>query len=359
MAKFILISFLIWRILLFIPLFASEQFLPYRTGYEYTKPPVSSFLLYPWANFDGVHYLSIAGQGYQNNERFFPLYPLLIKALSFAGPFFIAFTIANIAFLASLFVMYKLIRLDYSNKIASSTILFVLIFPTSFFFASLYSESLFLALSLLSFLAARKRKWFLVGVLGMLTSATRIVGILLLPALLYEFFKNEKDRRKIISLFAAPLGILGYAIFNFLNFGNPLQFLTNQQEVANSRELFVFPLQTMVRYLKIVTTLPLVQFEWWIALLEISTFILVTILFVVAWKKKIRLTYLIFAALCFLLPVWSGTFSGLPRYSIILFPIFIALVLIKNRVVKNLYIVVSPILLFLLLMFFSKGYFIA
>jgi len=76
--KFILILFVVWRIFLFSPLYFSDKSLPYRQNYEYTSllkeaktsPVVVNFFLYPWANFDGIHYLLIAGEGYTNNFGF-------------------------------------------------------------------------------------------------------------------------------------------------------------------------------------------------------------------------------------------------------------------------------------------------
>ncbi|OGE44282.1 hypothetical protein A3A45_01865 [Candidatus Daviesbacteria bacterium RIFCSPLOWO2_01_FULL_36_8] len=101
------------------------------------------------------------------------------------------------------------------------------------------------------------------------------------------------------------------------------------------------------------------QFEYWIALLELSVFIAVSFLIYLGWKKKLNPSWLIFSLLTFLLPSFSGTFSGLPRYVITIFPIFIVLALIKNRLFKISYGLISPVLLLLLLVLFSRGYFVA
>ena len=143
--------------------------------------------------------------------------------------------------------------------------------------------------------------------------------------------------------------------------GSFFYFLTAHANMGTERSadsIILIP-QTLFRYAKILSTLPNSYFEWWIALLEVSTFFLVSVLLYIAWKKKIRTSYLIFSILAFLLPASSGTFTGLPRYSLVIFPIFIALALLKNRTIQILYVLISSILLFLLLMFFSKGYFIA
>lgn len=381
--KFVLLSFLVWRTLLFLPLFVSEQALSYRQGYDYTniwkftKPyePVSNFLLYPWANFDGVHYLSIAGRGYTNDDLgFFPLFPLTISASSSsfgtgeafgAAQFFAGFFVSNLAFIAALFVLYKLIELDYPIKTARLAILFLLVFPTSFYFGSIYSESLFLLLALLTLYFARKKQLFAGSFLGLLASLARLVGIALLPALIYELFRKEKTAKKrliaALLFLIIPLGYIGYSFFNWTISGNAFSFIQAHATLGNARSVDTVILipQTLFRYGKILFSLPHSQFEWWIAVLELATFIFAALLIFYAWKKGVRFSYILFALVAFLIPASSGTFTGLPRYTLVIFPIFIALALIKNRLVQIAYVTTSLILLFILLMFFSKGYFIA
>ncbi len=380
MTRIIILLFLVWKLFLFVPLIVSENFLSPRIGYGYTLLTyflekgsiLSNFLLYPFGNFDGVYYLLIAANGYTVNAGFFPLFPLSINLATFPfgdilpfGPiqFFIAIFLVSVFFLVSLVVFYKLIRLDYKENIAIWSVIFLLIFPTSFFYASIYSESLFLLLSLISFYCARKKKWVASGIAGGLLSATRLVGIAIWPVLIYEYFKENRNKItiKILPLFLPPLGIIGYALYNLQKWGNPFYFIEAQGNFANNRtvnSIVLFP-QTIFRYLKILFSVKPIIYEWWVAFFELSFFIFALILFYIAWKKKIRTSYLIFGILCFLLPVSSGTFSGLPRYVLTIFPLFISLALIKNKFFKIIYSIISIILLLLFFMFFSKGYFIA
>ena len=376
--KKILAIFCIWRVLLFIPLYVGFLFIPYREGYDYTNIwkftqhyfPVSNPLLFPWANFDGVHYLSIAAQGYSNNQGFFPLYPILLRLLAevlgggqaFGLAYFVSgLLISNLSIIAALLFFQKLISIDFPKKIAWQSIILLLVFPTSFYFASLYTESLFLLLSLLSFYFARKKKWFLAGVFGMLLSATRVVGIAILPALIYEFIKEERKlSAKALSLLLPPVGFLSYVFYNFWQFGNPLLFVQAHENINPTRSVYsvVFIPQTLFRYIKILAT-TLGQYEWWIALLELSSFLFAVTMLYIAYKKKVRVSYLLFSILALLVPVSSGTFSGLPRYILVLFPMFIGLALVKNSYLKVAYVAISVALLFILLMLFSRGYFIA
>lgn len=371
--------FIVWRLFLFLPLLIGSIFLPYRNGYGFTniwiyvKPyfPVSHPLMFPWANFDGVHYLAIAGQGYTDNGRFFPFYPLLIKigTLIFGSPppfgtvyFVSAFMISNFSLLLSLVIFYKLMRLDYSEKIALYSSLFMLFFPTSFFLGSIYSESVFLLVCLLSFYFARKEKWFLSGLFGLFASLTRVIGIIMFPVLFVEFVKSkQKNNKQFFFILLAPLGIVIYAIYNWIHWGNPFKFLILLGDLNDGRTTtsFVFPLQTVYRYIKIIVSVSPIQYEWWIAVLELGVFFFVFGLIVVMWKKRMKLSYRIFTILGILIPVLSGTLSGLPRYILPLFPLFLCIALIENRLFRMIYMIIGIILSCILLIFFSRGYYIA
>lgn len=381
--KFIVPIFLIWRSTLFIPILFGYFTLPFREGFYFATIwhrialyfPVSHFLLFPWANFDGVHYLSIAGNGYTDEGRFFPLFPILINLVSeILGKgepfgqtqFFVGLAITNVAFFLSLIFLYKLIKMDYRNNIAFWTIIYLLSFPTSFFFVSIYSEGLFLLFLVLAFYFIRLKKWFWVSTFTLILTLTRFVGIVMIPILIFEFLIQEKPlNRKTIkkawSIFFTPLGIIGYSIFCQQKWGNYLYYIHSQGNLLNNRtvdSIIFFP-QTLFRYFKILVSVPTKQYEWWVAFLELGVFIFIAIILYIGWKKKVRTSYLLFSLFSFLVPSLTGTFSGLPRYVIILFPIFITLALIRNNVFKVIYMIVSPVLLFILLMFFSRGYFVA
>src|SRR3972149_7141724 len=150
--------FIIWRILLFIFSFIAELTTIFSPSF-----PLSDIFLLPsgfprwiwsFANFDGVHYLMIANKGYWANftQVFFPLYPLILggffNLLPFINEILSGLFLSNVFFLCSLFVFWKLLNIDYGKSDIIWIFLFFLYFPTSFYFGSLYSESLFFLLSI-------------------------------------------------------------------------------------------------------------------------------------------------------------------------------------------------------------------
>lgn len=364
----LLVIFSLWRLLIFIPLIVGANLIPHNFSspvsyiFNYINSNLSfdSVLIYPWANFDGIHYLNIAKFGYTNQARFFPLFPLAIKAVS-SSPI-ASIVLVSVVFFFAVHLMKKLIMLDFPKQTALKSVIYLLIFPTSFFFVSIYSEGLFLLLALLAFYFARKKMWLFAIISALLLMVTRFVGIAILPALIYEYITSEKIQIRKLALFLiAPLGLIVYAVFNFYKWHNFLYFIEAQGELGNNRtvsSIVLFP-QTIFRYIKILSTVPINSHDWAIAFLELISFFFAASLLYLAWKKKIRKSYLIFALINFAISTTTGTFSALPRYVITLFPIFIVLALVKNKVLKFVYIIVSPILLFILLMLFARGYFVA
>ncbi len=379
---FLALSFIIWRLLLFAPIFVAEKKLDYRSGYEYTnindarnsndRNITDKLLLSPWANFDGLHYLTIASNGYSNNYGFFPLLPTLVKPVAnifgakqnFDNAYFFAgLLVSNLAFFLSLIAFYKLLSLDFSEKQTKISILSLLFFPTSFFLGSIYSESLFLLLLFSSLYFARKKQWLLASFLGSLLTLTRFVGICIFPVLIYEFYKSRDWSIKNFiksGIWATPAGLIFYSIYNQIQEGNFLYFIKAQGNFLNNRSVdsFIFFGQTIYRYIKILLTTSTNQFEWWIALLEIGSFIFISTVTVYALKKRVRFSYILFSFLAVLIPASSGTFSALPRYILVAFIIYISVGIIGARL-RLIYFVISIALLSILTFFFSRGYFIS
>jgi len=361
MFHFLLFSFLFWRIFLFAASLFGEKILALRQGF---------LGLIPWANFDGVHYLSIAQNGYfQYQQAFFPLFPILIRVASkiFVGNYLIiSLIIVYLSLIILLILFWKLLRLDFGENIAKDSILFLLFFPSAFFFGSIYTESLFLMLVLAAFYAARKKRWLLVGVLGGLASATRLAGICLLPTLLWEYieqkeFKIKNLKSNILWLILIPLGLFIYMFYLWRNFGDPLYFFHVQPAFGAQRsggEIILLP-QVIWRYLKIFATVSPKTYDFWPAVWEMVSLAICYLLLAISIKKKVRFSYVLFAFLAVTLPTLTGTLSSMPRYILVAFPMYIVLGMIKNKVVKTSLLVIFSLLLMLFTILFTRGYWVS
>lgn len=373
----ILALFLIWRVILILVYFFSIKFIPLAYIDRFLGGGPINYQLLPqlfsWANFDGEHYLSIAIFGYKGLEQaFFPVFPMLISFL--AKPFstdllsaliystFFGLLISNISFFLSLLFLYKLIILDFSKKIAFLTIIILLVFPTSFYFGSLYNESLFLILSLGSFYFARKKRFFLSMCFGIISSATRIFGLLLLPTLLIEVYQKKEKFSSWLWILLIPAGLVIYMLYQYLTVGDPLAFYKLQKLVGEQHQSGITLLpQVYFRYIKMFLTVDIQNPIYQTIIFEFLVGILFFILPIIGYFKKVRLSYLFYAMAGFLLPTIQGSFSSVPRYVIVFFPSFIVLALIVESLPKFLRIFVLTISALLLMMetaLFLRGYWV-
>lgn len=366
--------FLLWRFFLFILGWFADIFLVYAPSFPYANGILDSFSLprwlFSWAGFDGVHYLTIMLRGYHGAgliQAFFPFYPYLSKIFgSLIDNYLIGgLLVSNLSFLALIYVWYRFVKLNYSKKVALWSTVALLLFPTSLFFGALYSESLFLLLVIGTFWSVQKKRYWLVALFIGLASATRVTGILLLPAVLFEIVMPKLDWRKnikpigIVSL--GSLGLVGYMYYLYKDFGDPLYFFHVQEEFGGVRQenLITYP-QVAWRYIKILLTARPFDLKYFSYVQDfiVSTVGLIVILYA---ATKTRLSYVIFALSAFLVPTLTGTFSSMPRYILVCFPLYILLGIWaeKSKIFRYTWLTISVILLMINTILFIQGYWVA
>lgn len=215
-----------------------------------------------WNRWDAPHYLDLVVFGYRavdngdlfgpNGYRsvypgdlplyivFYPLFPWLATGVNaiLEDPLASAFVVSGVASLFVAPLMYRLVREDEAPDIALRAAWFLLIFPTAYFLHIGYTESLFLALVLGSLLAARTRHWLVAGLLGGLAALTRINGLVLLLALpmeaLTQWYEAPRVERRLrpewLAIGLVAVGFGAYLLLNQAVYGDPFQFLTVQRE---------------------------------------------------------------------------------------------------------------------------------
>jgi len=216
-------------------------------------------LLQVWNRWDAPHYQDLAVLGYRAVDPgvltidgyaraypgdlplyivFFPLFPWLVGAVTrvLGDPLVSAFVVSGIASLFVAPLLYRLVRADFGHEVGMRAAWFALIFPTAYFLHIGYTESLFMALVLGSFLAARREHWWLAGILGGLAALTRVNGLVLIPALAAEAWyawqldPQRRIRMAWVAIGLVGVGFLGYLALNQAVYGDPLRFLVIQKE---------------------------------------------------------------------------------------------------------------------------------
>jgi Gpi18-like mannosyltransferase len=265
-------AFVLTRLLVMLVLVVGGQVNAVTTGTSDTtremylrldKVPVSRVLRATVQTADVNWYHGIAAEGYErrpfdvethHNWAFFPVFPLLWRAAgALTGELLVTgVVLSNALLLAALFLVYGAARefgLDDSG--AERAVFYLAAFPTSYFFSLPLTESLFLGLAAGSLYAARRRAWWLAGLLGALASGTRVVGVLLLPALailhLQTYGRGFWRRPDVLWLCLVPAGLVSFMLYLHALTGNAFAF--KDALVAWGRRPGFF-LLTLFEYLK-------------------------------------------------------------------------------------------------------------
>jgi hypothetical protein len=200
-----------------------------------------------FAAWDSGWYFDIASRGYywsasgQSSLAFFPLYPLLMRALAWPfGGGERALWIAGIALsyaclLAGLTVLHRLAqRMLGGREEARRSVLYAAVFPFAYFFTQVYAESLFLLVSVAAVAAALESRFALAGLVGGLAVLTRPNGILIgAPLLLIALSGRPRGLelfRRLAALAPVPLAFLGFCAFAARLSGDPLGWLHAQAQ---------------------------------------------------------------------------------------------------------------------------------
>jgi hypothetical protein len=159
-----------------------------------------NLLAAPFARWDSVWYLTIAKSGYDHETArtaFFPLYPLSVHAVGFViGSDLLAGVLVSlVSFGMALVLLYRLVALELDAELARLAVMLIAFCPMAYFFSAVYSESLFLALSLGCIWQARNGRWAWAGLLGGLGAAERATGVaLVIPLVLFFLYGPRLDR---------------------------------------------------------------------------------------------------------------------------------------------------------------------
>lgn len=304
-----------------------------------------------WIRWDSPHYIDIAKNGYQSAGEmglwivFYPLYPFLIKLsnLIFNNFNFSAiFVSVFFSFIASL-TLYELVLLDFQKRVALLAVWFMNIFPTAYFLQSGYTESLFLTTSICSIYFYRKGSYLLSGIFGLLSTATRINGLLLLPLM---FLEKKINKKSFPAFLITPIGFFIYLSINYINFGNFFYFI--KPLYSNWFKKLDWPWVGLNNLLNITSLIDYVYFSELLAVLFIFLAGLLVLL-------KIRKSYGIYILLNLILILSTSFILSTPRYALSLFPVYILFGQIKNRAIIILLSCFCFILLILFSLLFTKG----
>jgi mannosyltransferase PIG-V len=219
------------------------------SGWQHTDPTgltrhlgaVGEVLGAPAVRWDSSFYVFTAQHGYEaiGQTAFFPFYPLVVRAVATVtySEVVAGILVSLVAFAAGLVFLHKLADLDFGRDVARRTVWLLALFPASIFFSAVYSEGLFLGLSVGSVYAARKGSWGWAGLLGGMAALTRNTGVIIGVAVLLLYLYGPRAdrppaqargwrpryrlRADALWLLLIPAGLAVFAVYTWAAYGTP------------------------------------------------------------------------------------------------------------------------------------------
>jgi Gpi18-like mannosyltransferase len=361
--KKIFLLFVFWLLLTLLINKLSVNLIPDRTSYELPFKVPATFTIAPFLNMDGRHYLDIACNGYFikggfDLRVFFPIYPLLIRAFSLnciLNPVIVGLLISAISFLASLYLLARMLSKDIRFK----TLLLLIFFPTSFFFAAYYTEGVFFLFVVLTFWFLEKKKFLAASIFAAIASATRFPGIALAPVLLYEAYLVYKKTKKLrLEVLLAPLGLVLYSVYNWISTGKPLTFISTQTYWDRPVGLLA-PFFALKSQITSVVSGPLSSYDspfvYPIILIEFATLLFLVFILYFSFKS-IKKSWWIYMFTNLVIILFGGILSASPRYTLVLFPAYVFLAKRLSGIKYIIYLICSLVLFVFMASLFLRGY---
>jgi len=347
-------------------------------------------LFAPAARWDSTWYLGIAHAGYQQPEQtvFFPLYPALTAiGGTLLGGGTRADLVAGLVLslssaLLAVYLLHRLTALELGQSVARNTVWIFCWLPVAFFLSTVYTEALFAALTIGSFYSARLGRWAMAGLIGALASATRNGGVLLiLPLVLMYLYGPRADRppdyepsgprpryrlrRDVLWIAAVPAGLVAYLLYLKISMGHAL---TPFQQESNWQRYFaplgaVLPgvwagLQGIAALASDLVTRHGTDMR---DIRNSVMFVFLPIAVALLWwsRRRLPLAYTAYAAaglaIALSAPSTREPLKSLPRFTLVLFPLWIALGLwaTQRRMVRQVVAICAPLLVAWTYMFVS------
>lgn len=282
---------------------------------------------------DSRWYLGIVYGGYEHaplrtsiehhaNYVFFPMLPLIIKALAVVTrfpPYIAGLIVSNGFFLLASCLFYRLLEEEFDTESARVGVFLLCFNPYNVYFTAIYTESLFLTFSIACWLAAKHRSWWLLGLAGFCMTATRPNGIIIFIFALWfafaDYRKYKEGLLQYLPILLIPLSLLLYMVYLHVHTGDALAFVHNQAEWVGRTGWHVHGF-----FKQLHQRLQFMNYNIGIGIfgLALSGFL--------AWKGYYKEA--LFLPLMILPGVISGSFVSLARFSATLFTFYFAIVLL-------------------------------
>jgi hypothetical protein len=287
-----------------------------------------------WSHWDAPHYMSIVRDGYVATGRralwivFPPAYPYATKAVALVvrSPIVSALIVSFAASVLGAWFVYRLVRLDAAHAEAWRAVVLLFAFPTAYFLAAPYTESLYLLGVTAAMYYARTDRYPRAAGAGVVATATRVPGIVIAPALAVEALGAKTDRfRRLFWSGVTGLGLASFLLVNWLVHRNPLYFLKIEsgppwfQHAVPPWSSIVDAVEEMAH---LIPRQP--KTAYW-TLFARGAAALFAVVVLVLGRRRLRVADQVFAWGSLLFFLSASRLISLPRYLLPVFPLYAVL----------------------------------
>ena len=293
------------------------------------------------ARWDTFFYYTIATDGYSWNAAvfrhynvvFFPLYALLMRwggAALGGHPLLAGLVVSLTAFAGAMLVLYRLALVELGDEHAWRVILLISTFPYALYYSAVYTESLFLLVTVGAFYAMRRGRPVWAAVCGLAAGFTRPNGFwLALPLLCLALWppdlrdvdaRGRLPMRLPLALLVACMPLVGVTVFSsylYLRFGDALAWVHGQAAWGvpmllrrGAPDPIKLPGESPIKIVEVIT---------WIGNIAAFGAAAAAIRPV---SKRLGVAYGAWIAVNIFPPVVAHLFMSLGRFTSVLFPLF-------------------------------------
>lgn len=341
-------------------------------GFDFITHPWNNWLNI-WDRWDSGVYKTIAQSSYNLINikldfwaflsHFPPLYSLTMATASRL----LHISLVNAGILVSLVsiilasvLLWKLAYLEFkSAKIAWFSVIFLNLYPISYFTISIYSESLFLLLTILGFYCLKKKYCFLSGLAAAGAILTRFVGIVFIPVyalyFLHSYKKKGFNQKTLYPFLFSLVGLVIYLIINKFYFGSYFYFLIEKLSFNTTKHLMLPFKETYFDLLAVFKgsnfrDQTFMTIRGWNAI-----FTFLTLVIAILGIKKVNWIYSAYSFGSILLFASLSWGISNARYTLSVFPIFLILAHVKNKFLLSFILLISTLGLLYFTKIFTSG----
>lgn len=326
-------------------------------GYAALVGRSDGFFRHFWERFttagDSYYYKFIAENGYAsagenvNAIVFYPLYPLLMRGLGtvLGGRTALAgMIVSQVCYGLSSVALAELAKKECSHP--GAVLAAYWLYPFGFFCLGVFTEGLFLLLTILGLYLIRERRWLWAGLVGFLCALTRTQGILLLLPGVYCTWRECREKKRWSWKYLAAAGpLLGFGVYLVINKAVCGSFFAYQyyESIAPWWQTPQWLGDTVAQQLDMIEQYP--GIADWIYWPQLVLYFIAAALLLAGYRRKLDTAWLLYGTgylgMCY---TASWLISG-SRYMLGCVPLYLAVGRLKNPGLRALILLSELVLL--------------